>query len=339
MRTVGPKLPFYAKFTLLLLMICLIVFILYAGRDIIMPLLISLLFALLLRPLVIFFNKKLKFPNVLAVLVVLLLFIVLIGAVIFFISGQFSEFANDLPRIKQNLSVHYDHLLEWVQQKFHISYNKQEKYIKQVTEHNGNQLLGSTLTTFSHSFLHIVLIPIYTFLILLYRNLFKKFLHKLVYKKSHHVLISIIMEVKIVIQSYIVGLLIEMGIIAVLTSCGMMIVGVQYAILLGVITAVLNLIPYIGILSATLMAIVAASINSTDLSVVLGSVAVNATVHFIDNNFLIPKIVASKVRINALASIIGVITGGLLAGIMGMFLAIPIIAIIKVIFDRISDLE
>jgi len=62
-------------------------------------------------------------------------------------------------------------------------------------------------------------------------------------------------------------------------------------------------------------------------------------VQVIDNNFLVPRIVGNKVKINALASIVGVITGGVVAGIAGMFLAIPLLAIVKVVFDRIETLK
>lgn len=133
--------------------------------------------------------------------------------------------------------------------------------------------------------------------------------------------------------------MIEMGIVAVLTTVGLMIIGVPYAILLGTITAILNLIPYIGILVAGCISIVVALTNSTEVSVVVGVIVVNAVVQLFDNNFLIPKIVASKVKINALVSIVAVFVGGALAGVIGMFLAIPLSAMLKVIFDRINGLE
>jgi predicted PurR-regulated permease PerM len=130
-----------------------------------------------------------------------------------------------------------------------------------------------------------------------------------------------------------------MFIVATLTSIGMFILGVEYAILIGVITALLNLIPYIGIMMAITIALLAALINSSEISIMLGVGALFAIVQFIDNNILVPRIVGNKVRINALASIVGVITGGFIAGIAGMFLAIPLLAIMKVIFDRIESLS
>jgi predicted PurR-regulated permease PerM len=118
-----------------------------------------------------------------------------------------------------------------------------------------------------------------------------------------------------------------------------MIIGVKYAILLGIITGILNLIPYVGILFAGVLSIVASLTGSPDLSIIVGVIVVNIIVQLIDNNILVPLVVSSKVQINAFVSIVGIIIGGAISGISGMFLAIPIIAILKVIFDRIEYLE
>ena len=333
------QLPFYAKFSLVLLMLFIIGWIIYLGSGIIMPLLLSVFCAILLRPVVIFLTSRLRFPHVLAVLTSVILFLILIAALIFFISSQVSDFTNDLPRIRENLGKHYRALQDWVSGHLHISTSRQENYIRNITENNSNHLVGNTLTGFSITLLHTILVPIFTFLVLFYRNLFKKFLSRLVRRRNQQTLVAIMMEVKIVVQSYLVGLLIEMGIVAALLSGGLILFGVQYAILIGVISALLNLIPYVGMLCATIVALVAASINSTAFTVSLEVMGVYLGVHLLDTNFLMPKIVASKVRINALASIVGVYVGSELAGMGGMFLALPTIAILKVIFDRIDGLK
>ena len=162
---------------------------------------------------------------------------------------------------------------------------------------------------------------------------------KLFKEKHQKELQDILIHVKLAIQSFLVGLLIEMGVVATLTGIGYMIIGVQYAVLLGAITGILNLIPYIGILVAGLLSIIATLTNSTDISIITSVITVNIVVQLIDNNILVPMIVSSKVKINALVSIIGIIIGGAIAGVAGMFLAIPVIAILKVIFDRVEDLE
>ena len=185
----------------------------------------------------------------------------------------------------------------------------------------------------------ITLIPIYTFLILLYRTHFLLFLSKLFNKENHEQLKDILTNVRLAINSYIVGLIIEMFLISLMTTLGFMLIGVKYAILLGIITGILNLIPYIGILFAGILSIVASLTGSPDLSVIIGVIVVTTVVQLIDNNIIVPLIVSSKVEINAFVSIIGIIIGGAIAGISGMFLALPILAILKVIFDRIESLE
>jgi predicted PurR-regulated permease PerM len=173
----------------------------------------------------------------------------------------------------------------------------------------------------------------------LYQNHFINFLIKLYNPQKHKKLHEILFEIKSAIQSYVVGLIFEMVAVSILTTVGLYFIGVEYFILLGIITGILNLIPYIGILFAGALSIVVSLSGSTDLSIVIGVIVVNLIVQLIDNNILVPLFVNSKVQINAFVSIVGIIVGNVLGGIIGMFLAIPIIAIIKVIFDRIDYLE
>lgn len=334
--------PPYVRIPLILLGLSAVIAILYVGQNVLIPLLLSVLFAILLRPVVLFLHEKLRFPDVLAVLVSVSLFVIVVLAIVFFISWQVSDIADDWNKIKSNLTEHYHHIQKWVKQRFNISFNKQETYINKVTEKTleGNkELMGDTFSTFTGTLLNTILIPIYTFLILLYRELLTKFLYKLAGLKHKLTLTDILANIKTVVQSFIVGLLIEAGIITVMITCGLMLIGVEYALLLGVITALLNLIPYIGILIAGSITILATLVNSTSISMIIGVIVLNSLVQLIDNNIIIPKIVGNKVRINALASIVGVIVGGAIAGVAGMFLAIPIVAILKVIFEHIEGLQ
>lgn len=337
------KLPGYAKFTLVLLAICLLVTIVSLGRTIIMPIAFSLLFAILLRPVVVFFNKKLRFPHVLAVLITVILFCAFIAGLLFFVGWQFSYVMSDWEALKKNFGIHYEHLRHWVREQFSLSYSKQAQYLEDVKNNslkNNQQLIGQSLISVTGALANIILVPIYTFLILLYRNLFLKFLHMLIRDPKHdETLANIMLSIKVVIQSYIVGLLIEMAIIVTLTTGGFMIIGLKYALLLGLLTALLNLIPYVGLLIAGIIAVLTALVTSTETSIVLGSIIVNVVVQLIDNNFLVPKIVGNKVQINAFVSMTGVIVGGTIAGIPGMFLSLPVIAILKVVFDNIPELK
>lgn len=336
------KLPGYAKLAFILLSLCLLIALLYVGQTILAPLLMSLLFAILLRPVVRFLNIKLRFPHVIAVLIAVVIFVLLIAGIVLFVSNQIGTISNEWETIKSNLETHYHHLQKWAKQTLNISYKEQEKYIKQATNNSmegKSGVVGNTISNFTEMVFSAILIPFYTFLILLYRNLFMRFLSKLVKPQNQQKLQDILVNVKVAIQSFLVGLLFEMGIVSTLTTVGYMIIGVPYALLLGVITGLLNLIPYIGILIAGILSIIATLTISTDLSSVLGVVIINVIVQLIDNNIIVPLVVSSKVRINAIISVIAVVVGGAIAGVAGMFLAIPLLAIIKVIFDRIEILE
>ena len=113
-----------------------------------------------------------------------------------------------------------------------------------------------------------------------------------------------------------------------------MVLGNKHALLIGVIFAILNLIPYVGALLGNIIGVLLTITASDQLGPVWTVLIVIAVVQFLDNNILMPKIVGSKVSINALASIVGVIVGGALAGVSGMFLSLPVIAVLKIIFDR-----
>jgi len=331
------KFPFYAKLAFVLLILISLFFIFYIGQGIIIPILMGILFAILLRPVMLFLKSKLHFPHILAVIISVLLFVFLIIGVITFLSWQISDFVSDWDKIQTNIKIHIANIQMYVRDHFNISTKEQEEYINSATSDSmksGKEMLGSTLMSFTDTLFNLALVPIYMFLFLLYRTHFIKFLCKL-FKPEHHERLQDIMgNVKMAVKSYLVGLSIQLISVATLTSIGLSIVGVKYAILLGVITGILNLIPYVGIMFAYVISIFASLTGSPDLSLVIGVLIVNAVVQFIDNNILVPMVVSSKVEINALVSIVGA-----LAGVAGMFLAIPMIAILKVIFDRIDGLQ
>lgn len=336
------KFPLYIKLSAVLISLIAIFVILYFGNEIVSPVLLALLFAIMLRPVVSFFIRKLHFPHILAVVFAIVLFLTIFLGIFYFISMQISDMASDWGKIKNNFLYHIEHLQQMIRDNFHVSKKEQNEFITKTTKDSmdsGKAIVGTTLTSFADILLNATLVPIYTFLFLYYQNHFVTFLTKIVKSENHKKLREVLSQIKVAVQSYITGLLFEMIAVSVLTTIGLYFIGVEYFILLGIITGILNLVPYIGILFAGVLSIVISLSGSTDISIVLGVIIVNVIVQFIDNNILVPMFVNSKVQINALVSIIGIIIGNAFGGITGMFLAIPIIAIIKVIFDRIDSLE
>jgi len=312
------------------------------GQRILIPIALATVFAILLRPVVVFLQTKLRFPQILAVSVAVIFAILVVAGIIYFISFQVTEIASDWDKIKTNLIVHYTSIQQWIKNSFGVSFSDQQKYIEKAQSESvegGKSIVSYTINSFRNSVLHLILIPLYTFLILLYRNLFIVFILKLFIDEPECRIHQILVKVKTSVQSFMVGTMIEMLIVSGLTTVGLLIIGVKYALLLGVITGVLNLIPYIGILIAAVLTMVATLTSSAELTTIIGVVVVNVIVQILDNNILVPMVVSSKVKINAFMSIIIILIGGELWGIAGMFLAIPIAAILKIIFDQVEYLK
>ncbi|AOC96762.1 MULTISPECIES: AI-2E family transporter [Flavobacterium] len=335
-------LPFYAKLSFILVTLICFAFIFCIGKDILTPILMAFLFAVLLLPIFTFLNTKFKFPRHLAAIVCLIIFISVIVGILVFISYQVTYMANDFHTIKKNANSFILEIHKFIRENFQVSIGDQKKYLDSVTKDsvkNGQAKLGSFIVSISDVLLDSTIMVVYTFLFLIYKEHFKLFFAKLIKQENHAVLQDILSQIKVSINNYIVSLIIEMIVVSVLTSLGLWIIGIKYFVLLGLITGILNLIPYIGITIAGIITVLASLTGSGETSVILGILIVNIIVQFIDNNLLVPLIINSKVEINAFVSIMGIIVGGAAAGIAGMFLAIPLLAILKIIFDRIESLS
>lgn len=331
--------PFYQKFSLTLLAIGIIMVAIYLGQDIIVPLALAGLLAVLLRPLE---QRLIKIgiPKLMAITLALTIAILIVSAVAVLISMQVADFSDEWPKLKRNIDHFYRDARRWIRREYSLSYRQQAEYLKNAQSKTLETFQGpETLGAVTGPLGTLILIPIYTFLLLYYRAMLIHFSVVLFAEEQKHRVLEILGEIKSIIQSYMVGLLLETTAVAVLNSAGLLVLNVQYAILLGVMAAILNLVPYIGGLVATALAVMVTFISHPEIDVLLGVVGVFIAVQVIDNNFLVPFIVGSKVRINALVSIVGVLVGGALAGLSGMFLSIPAIAMMKVIFDRVPGLE
>ncbi len=305
-----------------------------------MPIAFSVLLAMLLLPV----NKRLekKTNRVMAIMISLSLAIVCIVIVVYFFSTQIAGFVDDLPTLKRQLNKHLATLQRYIYREFHLTRREQTEYLEQATSEikdNKGGYIGKTFIAVTQSFFTLILLPIYTFLILYYRDMIKKFMIDIFSDKHKPKVQEVITESRLIVQSYMTGLLIEMGVITAINTAGFLLFGIQYAFFLGFLAAVLNLIPYIGMLIASVFCMLVTATTSNDLSKIIWVAVVLTVVQFFDNNIIMPKIVSSRVKINALITIFGVLVGGAIAGVSGMFLSIPVIAIFKVICDRIEDLQ
>lgn len=332
--------PFYIKASQVLLGVVAFFFVMYIGAEIILPLIFATIIAILLNPLVSWLHGK-KIHRIVAIIISLLVAIILLGGLVYFIVWQTSRFGESMPQLKQKFNTLLAQAITWTADTLNLEESRISGWIARLKSESGKNssaMVGQTLSTVGSLFMVVFIMPIYVFTILYYKPLLLQFIAKMFKKDNHKMVAEVLGETKTLIQSYLVGLLIEAAIVATLNSVGLLIIGVKYALLLGLLSALLNLIPYIGIVIATILPVVMALALQSPMAA-LWVFILFIVVQFIDNQYIVPYIVASKVKVNALISIIVVLIGGALWGIAGMFLAIPLTAIVKVVFDRIPQLE
>jgi predicted PurR-regulated permease PerM len=140
------------------------------------------------------------------------------------------------------------------------------------------------------------------------------------------------------INNYVLGLLIEMSVIAVIIFTSLTIIGVKYALLICIMTAILNIIPYLGIYFCMAIAMLITAATSTTSHVVEVGIVFLVT-HFADANIILPHVVGGKSKMNPFITILAVLIGHLVWGIPGMFLFIPLTAIIRLISEEVPGMK
>lgn len=311
----------------------------YYTQAIIIPLIFSIIIAILLQPVVLLF-QKLKINRVLSIIITLILFFAVIAAVGIFIISQASKFGEAWPKLVDKFTDLLNGVTSWAAGYFDISSSKINNSITQAKNELINiPAIGHTLVSVGSSLFLLILIPVYIFMLLFYQPLLLEFLFRLFGTKNQAQMSEIVQQIETLIQRYLLGLIIEAVLIAVLNSIGLLALGIEYAILIGIIGALLNVIPYLGGIVGVAIPMVIALVTKSSPWYPLYVLAVYYFIQLIDNNFIVPMIVASRVKINALVSIITVLAFGALWGVPGMFLSIPLTAIIKLIFDHIDPLK
>lgn len=334
--------PFYLKLAMILFSLLALGYIFIIGKRVISPLLFSFLFAIVLLPVASFFEKRLKLPRSASAGFAVILLILFVSLIVYFVGSQITDLTQDWPLFKVQFAATTESIHKWVGATFHVNTAKQMNYVHNATDHllsASTTMIGATVLSLSSILLFLVFTMIDTFFLLFYRRLIMKFLVAVFSEENSATVYDIVANVQSIIRKYILGLLLEMAIVASVCCIAFSIIGIKYSILLGLITGLFNIIPYIGIFtSLVLSTLITIGTGAVTTKIILVMVTIVA-MHLIDSNFLLPVIVGSKVKINALITLLGVVIGEMFWGIPGMFLSIPVIAIMKVIFDRIETLK
>ena len=333
--------PFYERLALILIGFCILGYLVILAKDLVDPLIFGFLFAVLLLPISNFLERKCRLPRSASSFISVILFVGFVAAIMYLVGTQLSNLSNDWPMLLSQIKQSLQNVQEWIQGAFHITASKQLVYVEDTGRKimaSGTAVLGTTFGAISSLVLFYIFILIFTFFILFYRRLLLRFAISVFNDDNSNVVMDIVENAQKILRQYIFGLLLEMVIVAGVSITVFYIIGIKYAALLGILVGLFNIIPYLGIFTALLLSTLitfATGTLSETITVALSVVGI----HAVDANLLLPAVVGSKVRLNALITFIGIILGEMLWGLSGMFLSIPIIAIFKIIFDRVETLK
>lgn len=187
--------------------------------------------------------------------------------------------------------------------------------------------LGTSLLTF-----------VYIFFLLLYRTHFEKGILKFIPPERKDAGKKTLRDIGEVTQKYLVGKLMLIVFLAILYTVGLSISGVEHAILISILAAVLSLVPYVGNMVGLVLALALGSFSGGGSGAIVGIFATYTVAQFVESYILEPYIVGQRVDIHPVFTILAVIAGGEVWGIVGMVIAIPMLAIVKVICDHVPVL-
>ena len=333
--------PFYLKLASVLISIMILGYLAIQGQDLIIPMIMGLLFAILLVPVCNFLERKLRFNRSISAVVVSVLGLALIGLILYLIGIQTTSFSEDWPAFQKQITAAFDSIQDWIAHKFGVQKHKQLTYINDLAQKSlstGTVIVEKMLKSITYILMLIGLTFLFTLFILIYRRQLVRFIIMCFADKHKAVVMDVVNSIQYMVKKYLIGLIIQMVLVTILSFIAYTIIGIKYNFLLAIITGIFNVLPYLGILIATVLGIFvifSTSSAANVLWVLVGMVAV----HAVDGNIIMPKIVGSQVKLNSLIVIIGLIVGESVWGVMGMFLTIPIMAIAKIIFDRVEDLK
>jgi len=306
------------------------------------PIALAVLFAYLLYPVANFFENKLHFPRILANLITLILAVVLLAGVIVFIYKQLSMMIHDLGALKTKALENLFMLEKSVQSKTGIHTDKQQEWIKQGVDaifQGGSELFGFVFTSTTGTIARMILIPIFVFFFLYYRDKFYEFIIRATKPRNQKVVKTILEEVSGVTKNYMGGVFIVVTILCITNSLGLWIIGVEFAILLGIITAICNFIPYFGTILGFSFVLLFTLLTGDSPSQLLGVVALFIIILFTEHNILTPNIVGGNVKLNPIVIILSLIVGAMVWGIPGMLVVVPVMAVLRIVADNIKGYQ
>jgi len=336
------KKSFLSRITFLLILGVLFVYVLIEAKQILYPIMLALLFSYFIFPLVNFFETKLRFPRVLAILTGFLLFAVVLFTVGNIVVGQIKNFTTDMPALKEQANSNISTFQYFITDSFGVGIDEQNLWLREKVEglfESGNKTLSNIFLKATWLIEALVLIPIFSFFMLSYRERGKNFILMLVKSRNGKLTEKLLKQISKVTIKYVSGVMTVMAILAISHSVALSIIGVKYAIVLALFAASLSIIPYFGTMISLLIPLLFAAVTQDNPYVLLFIILYFWAIIIIDHNILTPTIVGGNVSLNPFITILGIIIAGTIWQIAGMIVIVPTLAVVKIICDNVEKLK
>jgi predicted PurR-regulated permease PerM len=335
------ELPSYIRFTMIALGIALVLLAMILGSVLFVPLVWAILLTMMVLPLAQWWERRVKFRALASVLTILMLAIA-IGGILVLLASQAIGLAKDAPEIALKLTGSIEDLRHFVDSKLGIPFEEQPEKLKaQFADTAAGFLgaIGSTVQSTLTSFALMLVVPIYMFFLLTYRALFLNFVSEMTISREKTHIFHTLGDVSHTVQRYLRGVGIEVVIVAVMVLILFLILGIKHALFFAVLVALLNIIPYLGVMIGSSISVVYAFFTTDGLLTPILVFVFLWVIQIIDNNFVVPYVVGQQIKLNPLAVILVVVLGGIVWGVSGMILFIPILGMMKVIMDESVSLK
>lgn len=336
------KLPIYIKYFFILSNIILTCFVMIVARPIINPLLLAFFFAFLLAPLANWIEERIHLPNLLNSFLSILFVLVIMAILFAFFYMQIMNIQTDFPYYESTYNVIVTKFQLWINRYLGNISPQFSSYLQTVLDNflkNSMPFFQGIIKATAGIFNITILFFIALFFFLYYRRFFTTFLFKLFNQNKHARIKKVVVKIEQTFKKYLLGLILVTLIIAILNTIGLYLLGIPYAILFGSLAAVLTIIPYFGILIGSIIPAVFALLTKDSIWYPIGVIIIFSFVQFLEGNFITPNIIGNKVNINPFIALLGLFAGGMLLGVIGVIMAIPLLAFLKIICDEVNSLK
>ncbi len=314
---------------------------LHFGKGFLVPIVSSVILSFALYTVVLRFERW-GFPRFAAILAVLFIVMLVLSGILVLIGVQFSGFITDIPVLLSQLEVVLANTQQFITDRFKIAQADQLNLLRSSILDlfsTSTSIITTTISTTSNLLFDLVLIPIYVFFMLYYRDQYYNFMIEMSPKGNEKTMARIMGEVKDVVRRYITGISLVIFILAILYVFGLLIIGIKYAVFFGVFTALLSIIPYFGVFLGAFITSTYTFLTTQSPMMTLAVLGMYGIIQFLEGNFITPLVIGGRVSLNPFAVILSLLLGGFIWGAAGLILAVPMIAITKMICDNVESLR